>query len=151
MILLPHIRRMLIDAALSLGASLTLLTAVPVFAQEVPGGEAVEAYFILILALTFVPFHIYWAITTQIIARKTNTRKGWLAWIPIANVVLWASIARKPYWWGLLCLVPLVGLVFSVLLWVEIAKARNKPNWWGILFIVPIVNQVVPGYLAWSR
>jgi len=54
-----------------------------------------------------------------------------------------------PIWWGLLCLVPLVNLVFIVLLWMAIAEARKKPSWWGVLLIVPVVNLVVPGYLAW--
>jgi len=53
-------------------------------------------------------------------------------------------------WWGLLCMVPLVNMVFTALLWVAIAEARKKPNWWGILLIVPVINIIVPGYLAWA-
>ncbi len=136
--------------ALSLLASLTLLTAVPVFAQEVPGGEAVAALFYGMLIVIFIPFWIYWALATQVIAKKTNTENGWLAWIPVANLILWANIAKKPVWWGILCIVPLVGIVFMILLWMGIAEARKKPGWWGILMIVPLVNLIVPGYLAWS-
>ena len=73
-----------------------------------------------------------------------------MAWIPIANLILWANIARKPIWWGILCIVPFVNFVFMILLWMAIAEARNKPNWWGILMIVPLVQFIVPGYLAWS-
>jgi hypothetical protein len=103
----------------------------------------------LFIFVVFVVFYIYWALATQTIARKTNTENGWMAWIPIANLILWANIARKPIWWGLLCIVPLVGIVFMILLWMAIAEARQKPNWWGILLIVPFVNLIVPGYLAW--
>ena len=73
-----------------------------------------------------------------------------LGWIPIGNLVLWANIARKPYWWGLLCLAPFAGMVFMALLWMDIAEARKKPYWWGVLSIVPVVSLIVPGYLAWS-
>jgi hypothetical protein len=137
-------------AVLSLLTGLALLTAVPAFAQEVPGGEALVPYLVLICVLMFVPYFAYWALTTQIIARKTNTENGWMAWIPIANLILWANIARKPFWWGLLCIVPVVGLVFMALVWMAIAETRKKPNWWGILSVVPVVGLVVPGYLAWS-
>ena len=141
----------LIRLATVLSAGVTLLTAVPAVAQEVPGGDALAplfwAYLILALLITF----IYWAWTTQVIARKTQTPRGWLAWIPIGNFILWAAMARKPWWWGLLCIVPLVNLVFMALIWIEIAKARQKPEWWGILMAIPMVQHVVPGYLAWSK
>ena len=137
--------------ALVLSAGLSLLIAVPALAQEVPGGEALVPYLVLMCAAILIPVYVYWALATQVIARKTNTENAWLAWIPIANLILWAKIANKPVWWGLLCIVPLVGMVFTVLVWMAIAEARHKPNWWGILTLIPIANFIVPGYLAWSK
>lgn len=160
---------------LSTLAGLALLTAVPVLGQEVPGGEALWPLIIVIFLVSSIPFYIYWAWATQTIARKTQTEKGWLAWVPIANFILWANIARKPIWWSILCMMPfvasffmwtniarkpiwwgvlciiaLVGLVFTALMWMAIAQARKKPGWWGILMVVPVANLIVPGYLAWS-
>lgn len=143
-----HRSKLTVIALFSL-ANLALLTAVPVFAQEVPGGAALAVFVYLLYAVFFV-FYIYAALATQVIAKKTNTENGWMAWIPIANLILWANIARKPIWWGILCIVPFVNFVFMILLWMAIAEARNKPNWWGILMIVPLVQFIVPGYLAWS-
>jgi hypothetical protein len=60
------------------------------------------------------------------------------------------SVAKKPMWWFVLFLVPLVNIVIAIMVWMAVAEARHKPNWWGILTIVPGVNLVVPGYLAWS-
>ena len=74
---------------------------------------------------------------------------GWLG-SPSPILFLWADMAKKPVWWGILCIVPLIGFVFTALIWVAIAEARKKPSWLGILFIVPIVNLIVLGYLAWS-
>ncbi len=172
-------RRTVMLLTLSLLAVFLLLTPFVSFAQEVPGGEAVAAYFVLLLVVLSVPYYVYWALATQVIARKTHTRYGWLAWVPVANLILWAKIARKPIWWGLLCLgryawvplinspawannnrpvwwglfgmVSIVSMVFTLLVWIAIAKARNKPAWWGILAIVPAIELIVPGYLAWSR
>jgi uncharacterized membrane protein YhaH (DUF805 family) len=59
------------------------------------------------------------------------------------------NIARKPDWWILLFLIPLVNNNI-IIIWMGIAEARNKPNWWGILLIVPVANIILPGYLAWS-
>jgi hypothetical protein len=94
--------------------------------------------------------YVYVALALQTIATKTNTENAWLAWIPIANIFLMLSIAKKPMWWFLLCLVPLVNIVILIMVWMAVAEARHKPNWWGILTIVPVANIVVPGYLAWS-
>jgi hypothetical protein len=94
--------------------------------------------------------YIYMALAVQTIARKTNTKNDWLAWIPIANIILLLEIARKPLWWLLLLVIPLVNVVISIVVWVGVAEARGKPSWWGLLMIVPGVNLIVPGYLAWG-
>ena len=94
--------------------------------------------------------YVFFAVCLQIIANKTNTERGWLAWIPIANVYLMCKVAEKPWWWLLLCFIPIANVVFMVILWMNIAEARDKKRWLGILMIVPIANYVVPGYLAFS-
>jgi hypothetical protein len=111
---------------------------------------ALASTFFMVAFVFFLAFYVYGAICLQTIAQKTNTPNGWLAWIPIANIVLMLNIARKPLWWIVLCLIPVVNLVMVVNIWMAIAKVRNKPEWWGILTIVPVVNLIVPGYLAFS-
>lgn len=94
--------------------------------------------------------YVYVALALQTIANKTNTANSWLAWIPIANLVLMLNIAKKPIWWIVLFLIPIVNIVIAVMVWMGVAEARGKPSWWGILTIIPIANLVVPGVLAWS-
>ena len=94
--------------------------------------------------------YVYMALAVQTIATKTNTENAWLAWIPIVNIILLLNIAKKPLWWFILFLVPLVNIIIAILVWMGVAEARNKPNWWGILLIVPVIGIIVPGYLAWS-
>jgi Family of unknown function (DUF5684) len=103
--------------------------------------------FIVVFALGA---YIYMALALQTIANKTGTINAWLAWIPIANLILMLNVAKKPMWWIILLLIPVVGLVVGVIVWMAIAEARHKPSWWGIMLIVPLVNFVVPGYLAWA-
>lgn len=146
---IPGHRPKLISAVLTILTGLTLLWAVPLFAQEVPGGEALAGPVYLMIAV-FVVAYIYFALALQTIARKTNTANGWWAWIPILQIVLSLNVARKPIWWIVLCLVPIVNIVMWLLIWMGIAEARNRPSWWGILLLVPLVNLIVPGVLAWS-
>jgi len=132
-------------------ASLTLLAAVPVFADGSSGSQAaVMGVAFLFMFVIFVVLYIYSGLAFQTIAKKTNTENPWLAWIPIANIVLMLNIAKKPVWWIVLFIIPLVNFVMIVITFMAIAEARNKPSWWGILTIVPFVGLIVPGYLAWS-
>lgn len=50
----------------------------------------------------------YWKLFTKAGA------PGWAALIPFYNVLIMLKIARKPWWWLLLVLIPLVGLVWGI-------------------------------------
>jgi len=132
--------------------AVTLLSACGAFAQDDHRAAAVAAAsgMVLFVFVFIVAMYVYCALAIQTIAQKTHTENAWLAWIPIVNIVLILNIAKKPIWWFLLFLIPLVNIVISVIVWMAVAEARNKPNWWGILILVPVVGLIVPGYLAWS-
>jgi Family of unknown function (DUF5684) len=131
---------------------LVLLLPSAVFAQD--NNNALTAGLgmgIIFVALLFgLAAYIYMSLALQTIATKTNTANAWLAWIPIANIFLMLSIGKKPMWWFLLFLVPLLNIIMLIIVWMAVAEARGKPSWWGILTIVPVANLVVPGVLAWS-
>ncbi len=136
----------------SIAGILALLPAA-VFAQD-DASKAVPALlaggFMMFFLVFALAMYVYVALALSTIAQKTNTENGWLAWIPIANIILMLNIARKPIWWIVLCLIPLVNIVIFIIMWMGIAEARNKPSWWGVLMIVPVVSIIVTGYLAWS-
>ena len=115
-----------------------------------PAAAALAGTMLLFALGVGVACYIYMALALQTIATKTATPNGWLAWIPIANLFLMLTVAKKPLWWFILCLIPLVNIVILIMVWMGVAEARNKPNWWGILMIVPVAGLVVPGYLAWA-
>ena len=94
--------------------------------------------------------YVYMALALVTIAGKTKTVHAVWGWIPILNIILMFNIARKPRWWILLLLIPVVNIFVAVLLWMRIAEVRQKPRWWGVLVVVPVINLIVPGYLAWS-
>jgi hypothetical protein len=144
-----HARRRLIAVCGVLALS---ALARPVFAlqqgNETADGRGLTGTLFLVFLLVV---YIYVALCVQTIAKKTNTPQDWLAWIPIANIILMLSIAKKPFWWIILWLIPIVNIVIAVIVWRAIAKARYKPEWWGTLVIVPLAGLlVVAGYLAFS-
>lgn len=126
--------------------------ATPLGFEVGPGAPAWAAIGSLaILAAIFgLATYIYFSLALQTIARETNVKDAWLAWIPLVNIVLMLNIAKKPVWWIILFFVPLINLVITVVVWMAIAKARQKPGWLGILILVPLMNLIVPGYLAWG-
>ncbi|PYV65553.1 MAG: hypothetical protein DMG95_01360 [Acidobacteria bacterium] len=105
---------------------------------------------IMIFLVFAAAFYVYMALALQTIADKTKTENSWLAWIPIANIVLMLNVAKKPIWWIVLFFIPVVNIVFIIIVWMAMAEARGKPSWWGILMIVPVVNLITPGVLAWA-
>ena len=149
---LPLCRSTLMVVALSVLASLALLTAVPVFADEPSGaGGAIAAGAAFLVMLVIVAaVYVYFALALQAIAQKTNAENAWWAWVPILQVILMLNIAKKPVWWIILLIIPLVNFIIALIVWMAVAEARNKPSWWGIMICVPPVGLIVPGYLAWS-
>ena len=141
-----------------LGSSIALIavlmSASVALAQDSEPGAgpmaALGGVMLLFLVVLGLAAYVYMSLALQTIAKKTSTANDWLAWIPIANLFLMLSIAKKPMWWFILFLIPLVGVVMMIIVWMAVAEARGKPNWWGVLMIVPLVNLVVPGYLAWG-
>ena len=139
---------------LSIALVAVLTSAAKSLAQSSDTGAGPFAALTGVMLLFVVVFglaaYVYMSLALQTIATKTGTANEWLAWIPIANLFLMLSVAKKPMWWFLLFLIPLANVVVAIMVWMAVAEARGKPNWWGILMIVPLVNLVVPGYLAWA-
>ena len=101
--------------------------------------------------LFVVAAYFYFCFCIYKIAQKCGcSNHAWWAWVPILNCVLMVECAGKPAWHFLALLIPVVGLIFSVIWWMKIAENCGKPNWWGVLMIVPVVNIFVPAVLAFS-
>jgi hypothetical protein len=109
------------------------------------------AEFIAIIWLVILGFYLYSAICMLYMARKTKTKNGWFAFVPILNNVLMIQIAQKPVWWIILMFVPFVNIVISVMVMYYMVKRLGYPGWWVVLMLIPIVNLVVWGILAFSK
>jgi len=64
-------------------------------------------------------------------------KPGWAAIIPIYNLVVLLQIVRKPLWWIVMFLIPIVNFIFLILLYIELAKAFGKSGGFaaGLIFL----------------
>lgn len=66
---------------------------------------------------------------------------GWAAIIPIYNLYVLMKVAGRPGWWFLLYFIPLVQLVISIIVAIDVAQSFGKDTLYGILllwFLQPI-------------
>lgn len=126
------------------------LAVLSVILQDDMRGVGILAGLMAFIWIIALAGYVYFALCLMKIAEKTNTENGWWAWIPVLNILLMLAIARKPMWWILLFLVPLVNFVIAIIVWIEICKARGKSPWILLGFLVPLGGLVVMGYLAFA-
>ncbi len=99
-------------------------------------------------------FLLFMGLVLQLIARagmwksasKAN-QFGLLAYIPIVNFFIWAIMAKKEPWWGILCLISVVNIVFLVIILNEISKnfGRGVGTTLGLIFL-PFIFWPVLGF-----
>lgn len=72
---------------------------------------------------------------------------GWGCLVPIYNIYLIMVIAKKPAWWILLCLIPLVNIIILIIVYIEVAKAFGKGAGFGIgLALLGVVFWPILGF-----
>ena len=73
---------------------------------------------------------------------------GWAAIIPIYNFIVLLKIARKPIWWIVLLLIPLVNLVIIIIIYIALAQNFGKGTGFALgLAFLPFVFFPI---LAWG-
>lgn len=60
---------------------------------------------------------------------------GWAAIIPIYNFYILCLIAGRPGWWVILYFIPIVQIVVSLLVAIDVAKAFGKDVVYGIVLL----------------
>ena len=60
---------------------------------------------------------------------------GWACLIPIYNLYILLKIAGRPGWWILLMIIPLVNIVISILVAIDVAKAFGQSAVWGVVLL----------------
>lgn len=75
-------------------------------------------------------------------------KPGWAAIIPFYNVYVQLEIVGRPGWWLILYFIPLVNIVVSLIVAIDMAKAFGKSTAFGVigLWLFSIVGYLMLGY-----
>ncbi|MGW6932833.1 DUF5684 domain-containing protein [Lentzea sp. NPDC054927] len=70
---------------------------------------------------------------------------GWAAIIPIYNIYVWLKVAGRPGWWLILMLIPIVNIIMSVIVSIDIAKSFAKDAVFGVvgLWLFSIIGYAI--------
>ncbi|UCG77477.1 MAG: hypothetical protein JSV21_07800 [Nitrospirota bacterium] len=128
---------------------------VPGGPQQLPAGDVgaillLIAPFMMIILIVFAVLYIYYWLCFFIMARKQGLPVPWLAFIPVAQLYTFVSVAGKPWWWIILLFVPLVNMIVVIYLWMCIAENMGRSKWLGLLILVPVINIILPALLAFT-
>lgn len=90
----------------------------------------------IIIALAVAIFMIasLWKIFTK------AGQPGWACIVPIYNYIVMAKMAEKPAWWGILCLIPYVNIIFIIWIWNRIVLRFGKSSGFTVgIILLPII------------
>lgn len=75
-------------------------------------------------------------------------RPGWAAIIPFYNIYVLLKVAGRPGWWLVLFIIPVVNLVVSIIVSLDVAKSFGKSGAFGFfgLWLFGIVGYPVLGF-----
>jgi len=97
-----------------------------------------------------IAVYVLSAYPIYVMGQKTDSDHAWFAFVPILNLVLLLEIAGKDLWWLILFLIPCIGLIVWIIVWMAVAEEMDKPSWVGVLMLIPVVSFFVPFYLAFG-
>jgi hypothetical protein len=92
-------------------------------------------------------FFLVWFVFLLVAGWKTYAKagqRGWVAIIPIVNILGLLKIVHRPWWWILLMLIPFVNLVIWIILMVDLAKAFGH----GVGMALVLILLTGIGYLV---
>jgi len=94
------------------------------------GGSGAGAILTLFFfAMIFVMIAAQWKVFTK------AGQPGWACLIPILNLLVILKLVKRPMWWILLFLIPIVNFVTLLIVLVDLAKAFGK----GIGFAIGLI------------
>ncbi len=95
--------------------------------------------FWVIYSIVIFGLSVFMLVATWKVFTKAG-KPGWGAIIPIYNFVLLCNIAGKPGWWALLCFIPLLSIVISIIVSIGVAENFGKGTGFGLglAFLGPI-------------
>ena len=110
----------------------TQTTATAANASTGPSATVMIVYLVIIVLMVVS----MWKVFTK------AGQPGWAAIVPFYNVYILLKMVGRPAWWLLLFLVPLVNIVISVIVYLDLAKAFGRSSVFGVfgLLLFPYIG-----------
>lgn len=95
--------------------------------------------YLIILVVTIVAL---WKIFTK------AGKPGWASLVPFYNIYLMLKIIGRPGWWLLLFFIPVVNIIISIIIALDLGKSFGKDAVWSIvlLFLLAPLGHAVLGF-----
>ncbi len=108
--------------------------------QYNPFANPIFSFFIIIFAIFVIA--AYWKIFTK------AGKPGWAAIIPFYNIYILLHVVKRPGWWLILYFVPIVNIIISIIVAIDLAKVFKKDAIFGVFlnFFFHPIGQLILGY-----
>lgn len=94
-------------------------------------GTGIGLTLLIVLALIVLAIAVLMIVSTWKLYEKAG-EKGWSMLIPFYGQAVFMRIVKKPLWWLLLLLIPVVNIVLWVMLSIRFSKFFGKGTWYGV-------------------
>ena len=94
--------------------------------------------------------YLFYCYCCALICRKAGHEPGFMIWLPLLQLIPLLKAARMSPWNFVLLLLPLVGIVVSIIWCFKICVARRKSAVLGLFLLLPISSAIVFFYLAFA-
>lgn len=83
-------------------------------------------FMVIVLALLVLVIAGFWKVFTK------AGQPGWAAIVPIFNLYILLKIAGRPWWWLILFVIPIVSIIVTIIVSIDVAKSFGKGVVFGI-------------------
>lgn len=97
--------------------------------------------------ITIVLVYLLQAIALWKVLDKAG-QPGWVAFIPIANLLFVIRSVQRPWWWLLLMFIPVVNIVLAIVIAIDLAAAFGRGGVFGffLLFWLSLIGLLILGF-----
>lgn len=100
--------------------------------------------------LVFLVFHVALAVSLWKMASRVHEEPKWFALVPVLNIVLFLKLAKRPLWWLILLLIPVVNFVTLVAAAMPLCERFGLNKWWALAMLISPLNIILLLYLAFG-
>ena len=102
---------------------------------------AVVFLYLVYFAVAIVMIAALWKIFTK------AGKPGWASIIPIYNMIVILEITGKPIWWFILYFIPIVNIVITIMVAVELSNRFEKSSGFAVgLILLPFIFYPILGF-----